>query len=231
MNYKLDYQMKTIIYMHICGINNWKEIVKNLFDRIRSSGLYDKIDEIRYGFIGEYDCLKDEIFKDPKFCNVLWSSDINLRETVTLNKLWYAAKEEEFNVLYLHSKGVSYNGQDQRILNWVEYLTHYNVDRHEDCIENLNNGADVVGVITSNYLMFHYSGNFWWSKSVYINRSVQFCVHYAYNAPEFWITSPRNGLYVDLNYSSDRYDGTSSNIEYKNKPLNIKKYKYTLEIT
>ena len=232
MNYKLDYQMKTIIYMHICGINNWQEIVKNLFDRIRSSGLYDKIDELRYGFLGEYDSLKDEIFKDPKFQNVLWSSDIHLYESVTLNKMWYAAKEEEFNVLYLHSKGVSYNGKEQRIIDWVEYLTYFNIDKHEVCIDNLNNGADVVGVNIRNHIMFHYSGNFWWSKSAYINKSTQYCFHYAYNAPEFWITSPREGRYVDLNCLNDvYYHGIFSDLEYKNKPLNIKKYKYTLEIT
>jgi hypothetical protein len=223
--------MKTIIYMHICAINNWKEIIKNLFDRIRSSGLYDKIDELRYGFLGNPDCLKDEIFKDPKFHNILWSSDINLRETVTLNKLWYAVKEEEFNVLYLHSKGVSHNGQNRDITDLVEYLTYYNVDRYEDCINQLNNGADVVGVNISNFMMFHYSGNFWWSKSAYIGKTIQYCVHFSYHAPEFWITSSREGTYVELNYLNDVYDGIFSKLEYKNKPLNIKKYKYTLEIT
>ena len=91
-------------------LNNWKEIVKNLFDRIRSSGLYDKIDEVRYGFLGNPDCLKDEIFKDPKFHNILWSSDINLRETVTLNKLWYAVKEEESKLIFIFiSKYIFYN--------------------------------------------------------------------------------------------------------------------------
>jgi len=231
MDYKLDYQMKTIIYMHICGLNNWKEIVKNLFDRIRSSGLYDKIDELRYGFLGEYDCLKDEIFKDPKFHNILYSPQMDLYESVTVNKIYYAAQEEEFNVLYLHSKGVSYNGEDQRILKWVEYLTYFNIDRHVDCIEQLKEN-DVVGVNIYNYIMLHYSGNFWWTKSSYINKSTQFCYHYTYNAPEYWITLSRDGSYVNLFHLEDNFANMKlSEEDYKNKPLNIKKYKYTLEIT
>lgn len=224
--------MKTYIYMHICAINNWKEIVKRLFDRIRSSGLYEKIDELRYGLLGEYSCLSDEIFKDPKFHNILWSSQLNLYESCTINKIWYAAKEEEFNVLYLHSKGVSYNGQDQRFIDLVEYLTYFNVDKHDICMEHLNNGADVVGVNMSNSTMIHYSGNFWWSKSSYINRSTQFCVSYCYQAPEYWITLSRDGTYVNLDSLDGRYyDGIYADVSYKTKPLNIKKYKYTLEIT
>lgn len=225
--------MKTYIYMHICTINNWKEIVKRLFDRIRSSGLYDKIEALRYGLLGDFNCLSDEIFKDPKFQNILYSPQLDLYETVTLNKVWWAAKEEEdFNVLYIHSKGVSYNGQDQRFIDLVEYLTYFNVDKHETCIEHLNNGGDVVGVNMSNTTMLHYSGNFWWCKSSYLRRSTQFCVSYCYQAPEYWITLSRDGTYIDL-YSLDGryYDGIYADVSYKTNPLNIKKYKYTLEIT
>jgi len=218
--------------MHICALNNWKEIVKGLFDRIRSSGLYDKIDALRYGLLGDYSCLSDEIFQDPKFRNILYSPQMDLYETATLNKLWYSAKEDEFNVLYLHSKGVSYNGQDQRILDWVEYLTYFNIDNHTTCIEQLDKGADVVGVNVSNKIMLHYSGNFWWTKSSYLNRSTQYCVHYSYNAPEYWITLSRDGTYIDLFFLEQNFALlTLSEEDYKNKPFNIKKYKYTLDIT
>jgi len=223
--------MKTYIYLHICALNNWKEIVTKLFDRIRSSGLYDKIDELRYSLLGDCSCLSDEIFKDPKFVNILYAPQMDLYESVTINKIYYAAKEEEFNVLYLHSKGVSYNGQDQRILKWVEYLTYFNIDRYADCLEQLKEN-DVVGVNIYNYIMLHYSGNFWWTKSSYINRSTQFCIHYTYNAPEYWITLSRDGSYINLFHLEDNFANMKlSEEEYKNKPLKIKKYKYTLEVS
>jgi len=221
--------MKTYIYMHICAINNWKEIVKKIFDRIRSSGLYDKIDGLFYGLLGDYSCLSDEIFQDPKFHNRLYSPELNLYEAATINKLWYAAKEEEFNVLYLHSKGVGYNGQDQRFIDLVEYLTYFNIDRYSDCLKELENGADVVGVNISHSTALHYSGNFWWAKSSYINRSTQFCTLYTYCAPEYWITLSRDGTYVDLNCLNETYyDGIYADMSYKTNPFNIKKYNYTL---
>ena len=221
--------------MHICAINNWKEIAKGLFDQIRSSGLYEKIDELRYGLLGDHECLKDEILQDPKFHNVLWSSQLDLYETCTINKIWYASREEDdFIVLYLHTKGVGYNGYDLRITNWTNFMAYFNIERHSDCLEQLENGADVVGVHISNSLMIHYSGNFWWSKSSYIRRSTQFCTQYTYCAPEYWITLSRDGTYVDLCDNPPYfYDDPleEQGLRYKNKPLNIKKYKYTLEIT
>ena len=65
--------MKTIIYLHICAINTWRDVVKRLFDRIKSSGLYDKIDGLYYSLLGDYECLNDDVLKDPKFHNVLYS--------------------------------------------------------------------------------------------------------------------------------------------------------------
>jgi hypothetical protein len=91
---------------------------------------------------------------------------------------------------------------------------------------------DVVGVNIYNHIMLHYSGNFWWTKSSYLNKSTQYCIHYTYNAPEYWITLSRDGSYINLFHLEQNFALMKlSEEEYKNKPLNIKKYKYTLEIT
>lgn len=39
--------MNIYIYFHICCINNWKDVFNNLFNKIKDSGLYDIIKEIR----------------------------------------------------------------------------------------------------------------------------------------------------------------------------------------
>jgi len=223
--------MKTYIYLHICAIGNWEAIVKRLLNRIKSSGLYDKIDQLRYSLLGDKNCLNNEIFRDAKYINILWSSDLKLYETCTINKIWYDSQEEEFNILYIHSKGVSHNKSETMITNWVEYLTYFNIDRYENCLYYLKDN-DVVGVNISNYIMLHYSGNFWWSKSSYIKQSTQYCVHYTYNAPEYWITLSRDGSYIDLFHLEDNFFNLRVHEHnYKNKPLNIKQYKYILKIT
>jgi hypothetical protein len=226
--------MKTYIYLHICAIGHWEIVVKRLLDRIKSSGLYDKIDELRFSLLGDYAHLSNDLLQDPKYKNVLWSSDLKLYEACTLNKIWYASREEEpFNVLYLHSKGVTHDPSNTQITNWVEYLTYFNVDRYKDCLEYLKNN-DVVGVNISTDTSLHYSGNFWWSKSSYIEKSTQYCKLYCYCAPEYWITMSREGSYVDMcdksnNLYSDWYTEVYDKTNYKIVPNVTKIYKYTAE--
>jgi hypothetical protein len=224
--------MKTYIYLHICAIGQWEIIVKRLLDRIKSTGLYDKIDELRFSLLGDYGHLSNHLLQDPKYKNILWSSDLSLYEACTLNKIWYAAQEEApFNVLYLHTKGVTHSPDDVNITKWVEHLTYFNINHHSLCLDYLKD-HDVVGVNISNSTMIHYSGNFWWSKSSYIARSTQFCIAYCYNAPEYWITLSRDGSYVDLD---DLYNGWYNSVtnhnDYEKPPFNVKIYKYTLEVS
>ena len=224
--------MKTYIYLHICASGHWEIIVKRLLDRIKSSGLYDKIDELRFSLLGDYVHLSNDLLQDPKYKNILWSTDLTLYERCTLNKIWYAARDEEpFNVLYLHSKGITRHPDDVSITSWVEHLTYFNIDKHSICLDYLKD-HDVVGVNMSTIMMLHYSGNFWWSKSSYIAKSTQFCEQYCYNAPEFWITLSRDGSYVDLyDMNKSWYSTIYQTIDYKSDPMNVKIYKYTLEIS
>jgi hypothetical protein len=39
--------MNTYIYIHVCCINNWKEIFNKLLFDIKESKLYDKVTKIR----------------------------------------------------------------------------------------------------------------------------------------------------------------------------------------
>jgi len=55
--------MKNIIYIHICCINNYRQVVNQLFYDIKQSGLYDIVQEIRCCILGNYD---PELFIDKK---------------------------------------------------------------------------------------------------------------------------------------------------------------------
>ena len=47
VKHNLHRNEKVYIYMHICCIANWKQVVDGLFDDIKQSGLYEKVIEIR----------------------------------------------------------------------------------------------------------------------------------------------------------------------------------------
>jgi len=156
------------IYIHICILNNWKDIVDRLYFKIKNSGLYNIIKEIRISILGDYINNKDfEFFNDIKSKIIYQSTDISLHEKITINKLYEDCSNEDFYVLYLHSKGVEHFKENIKNINdWVDYLSFLNIYKYDKCIGLLNNNSDTVGcnLQISNDYPLHYSGNFWWSK-------------------------------------------------------------------
>jgi len=198
------------IYIHVSCINTWKTVFQKLLGDIKRSGLYDKAREIRIGVLGG--CSRDAIFDDPKISVMFDDGNLALHETSTINRLYEDAKRGDFDVLYLHTKGVTKVGS-KPVEDWVDYMLHFAVHNHEKCIELLKGGRDAVGVNLLNEPAVHYSGNFWWSKTEYIRR-LERCEHTHYHAPEFWLCSDTNGKFESLwdsgiNHYHNRYPKSS----------------------
>ena len=104
--------------------------------------------------------------------------------------------KEDFNVLYLHSKGVKWNNKKQCISDWVSLLLYFNIKYHEEILNKLDN-YDVIGVNLSLENIIHFSGNFWWSKSSYI-KTLNKEIMKQYCGPEFWITQKKTGKFLSL---------------------------------
>lgn len=212
--------MNIYIYIHVCCINNWIEILYNLLNKIKCSGLYDNIDEIRCCILGNYE--NNKLFDDPKIKIIAQSDDLSLYEVFTINKLYEDSLIEDFKVLYIHTKGLNHNGKNICVLDWVEYISHFNINNYDTCLKLLDN-FDTVGVnlqVAHNKYL-HYSGNFWWSKSSYIKK-LEKCIYYSYNAPEFWITEKKIGKYICLWKSdcNDHYTDRYTSDKYINKEMN-----------
>lgn len=203
-----------IIYIHVCCLNNWKDVFDRILFKIKHSGLYDKTVEIRCVILGDY----DNSINDPKIKIVYKSPDISLYERVTINKIYNnsIATDTNYNILYLHTKGVSYEKQSQpykkNIYDWVEYMLFFTVYHYKKCLTLLEkyNG---VGVNLQFLPTLHFSGNMWWSKSSHI-RKLGECVDMSYNGPEFWLTK------LGKNFMS-LWD---SNINHYNAPYPQKEY-------
>ena len=188
---------KIIMFYHVAAINDWQKIFACQMAKIKRSGLYDELSEINIGFLG---ISGEAVFQgDPKIKVIYRSEHTEEGELPTLGALWNKTKNDDFNVLYMHTKGVSrqprlmfapnikqlyrlvrgyfiYNN----IIAWRNYMEHFNVFCWKDCCELLKL-FDAVGVEWLNagtlfdgkpVLYGHFSGNFWWSKSEYI-RTLQ----------------------------------------------------------
>jgi hypothetical protein len=168
--------MKLKVFYHILMINDWEKIVKEQLNLIVRSGLYDEIDSIEIGALGnDIEKLQKIVKKYDKADIVRYSDKIDLYEFWTLKIAWHqSGKEKPFYGLYLHTKGVSYPGNEGGKY-WRDYMNHYNITLYKESIKKLRKGFDTCGVkmLTKKdrpAFKLHYSGNFFWFKSSYLKR-------------------------------------------------------------
>lgn len=189
-----DYQIKEYnrnlsipihIFIHICAIENWREIFNELLNEIKKSGLYEIITKIHLGILGDVNIINDEIFIDDKF-NILYiDQKINLYENYTINRIkmfCYESVEEEIYILYLHTKGVRKAGNEKVVKSWRDMMNYFLVEKYKICLDLLSHyntlGNNIVNshiyqkndVSISDKHTLHYSGNYWWAKKSYINN-------------------------------------------------------------
>lgn len=201
---------KIYIYVHIAAINNWFDVWHRIFEKIENSGLYDIINEIRIGFLGNEENFKllDQYIEGKTKIRVCQSENLKEYEKFTLEKLWVDAQSEDFYVLYLHTKGVSrYNQNNYRnIENWAIYLEHFLIERYVE-IFNLffEKDVDVVGCdfrdlaypwYPRSQKRYYFEGNLWWSKSEHI-KYLPSKIGNRYVDPELWIGS-NPGVYCEI---------------------------------
>lgn len=222
-NKKLE-DVPIYIYFHVCCINNWKEIFSRLLFKIKNSGLYNVVKEIKCVVLGD-----DEGFiNDPKINIIFRSLNINLFEKKIINLLYddCVNSNEEFKVLYIHTKGVRHFNNpkyEKNVYDWTEYMSYFNIYNFNLCLNELNNSDSVgVNLQASNDCPLHYSGNFWWSKASHISKlNIITENNYSYNAPEFWVTST-NGIYKSLwNSNTHHYNEPCPHFLYENKQISI----------
>lgn len=170
------------VYIHIAIIGTVNSVLLNLINRIKSSGLYDNCNKIYLIYNGNKDWIDIDIFGD-KYVQVYANPDVSKCEFPTLDLIWQHCQNEDLKILYLHTKGVTKPGV-QNIIDWVNYLSYFNIDKWRDRINELDSN-DCTGVnfggnpndinehpSTWGYgkAPLHYSGNFWWSKSSHIKN-------------------------------------------------------------
>jgi len=214
------------IYIHVSCIGNYIDVFDDLIKQIKKSGLYDKVEQIRCCVLGNSTLSFSDSFSD-KIVLRKSSVDLSLYEAFTINTIREDIKVGDFNVLYLHTKGVTkcYFTQYVNIKSWVDYMCYFNITHHAKCIELLKEN-DTVGVNINSKPEIHYSGNFWWSKSSYL-RKLNECTIQTYNSPEFWLTEQKKGNFVSLwqskiNHYLHYYDESN----YKNKGVKILVYQF-----
>lgn len=184
----------------ICCINNYLEVVEEQMS-VLEKGLLDAT-KILIIFITNYNP-KDEPLhnllsrfdKNQKI--VLVTTPENLYEKFAVNNYKRYIPDVDYLVYYFHTKGIK--PPNDPLLHIFrsrrQLLNYYTLEKYIINIQLLEN-YDAVGCSLHLYPKKHFSGNFWWSKSSYVNTLCD--INDKYLSPEMYILSNDACKYISL---------------------------------
>lgn len=184
-----------ICYFHICQKTHWQKSFDMIFDRIKSSSLYEQTHEIRLGVVYDNQFTDDARFHDPKM-SIIHQGPASAYERPTLLHIKTASLADPSNTLYyyVHTKGLQHfdTPRESHVLDWIKLMLYWNIERWQLAMESVT--KEEYWTYGCNFTGIHYSGNFWWSKKSHIARLSNTIPDY-YTAPEDWVTMLYYGCY------------------------------------
>lgn len=149
-------------------VNEWRSIVAEQLEAMKSSGLLDDAKLVVHAFPTASSPELVSMLSDIPRCQLQVSSK-NEFEIPALEAM--LACEDDI-CLYLHTKGVTKNAKHEAACtaNWRRYMMHWCVGKWRRCVELLNDGADAVGVEFKTQPFKHFSGNFFWTTRQHLQH-------------------------------------------------------------
>lgn len=192
----------------ICCFRNYLEIVEEQLKLLYESGLYNETYKLLI-FICLYDKNNNELNSilkkyDPENKFELITTEENLYEKFAINNYKKYIREDNYYLYYFHTKGLK--NLDDPGFNIIksrrQILNFYIIQKYKICIKLLKM-YDAVGCSLSLYPKKHFSGNFWWSKSEYLNTLEN--INNGYLSPEMYVLSNDNCKSVSLSQQSNNH--------------------------
>ena len=234
---------KIIVFLHICYSEQGILIMNEQIEYIIKSEIFKYIDIIYLCIVG----LNKEIeINYPKVKIYYYDPNNYLYELKTINEIYnYSLINENAYILYIHTKGVRNAGNNDVVKSWRNMMEYFLIEKGLYCIKGLDYfdviGNNIINQICSNFNevcvnknhCYHFSGNFWWSKSSYIKKLNKLDLinldenhSYRYKA-ENWILSYQD----DINIGILNQDYTNLHPyhrfvfdSYKNQKIILKKF-------
>lgn len=172
---------KPILFIHCGNSGSGKcyPIMEEYFEYIDKSGCKDLIDIKIFSTGGT----KPTFVDANNHC-----FDYGMGEFYTLGNMKTICNSIDENVPigYVQTKG-EHNGHDNpAIIDWRNYMAYFAIRNMSMCIDSIREGFDAVGVDWHVLPNRHFSGNFWWSSSLYIKSLPEI------NPPKFSIIRHNN---------------------------------------
>lgn len=156
---------KPVVFLHIATIGNFQEVFDELIGKLIASELIPGNADLVVGIVG----MGNLLLPSDVPCLISRDSDVEIGEFFTLNliKKFVIQNQGSFPVAYIHSKGVS-TPNSASIRDWRAYMSYFVIDEWAAALRNLGN-YDAIGVDFQNLPAPHFSGNYWWANSSYLD--------------------------------------------------------------
>ena len=222
-----DKPIQTACFIHSCHLeSSGTDKLDALLDSMSTSGILKDLDIIVINNIGIQLNVNKYMKYDPRIQILQHSSDRNLFEIPTLKIIKeFSINNPNVNVLYLHTKGISYDTKDYRYhagLDWIEYMLYFLVSRYTECLQLLKT-SDTVGCNYSASPSPHYSGNFWWASTNYL-KALSTDSLVSKMSAEWWVLSGNPKKYVLHNSNKNHFTQHYKLEEYCKKALVVYTY-------
>jgi hypothetical protein len=179
------------VFYHVAHIGErWQSIDREISNALAASGLMECVD-----LFVRNDCRRGELFEFP-----------------TIDMLREFSFNNDYYVLYLHTKGVTQ--PIQSVDDWRACMLYWIVERWRECVEKLDEGRDAVGINHMASPVRHFQGNFWWAKTQLIRnlgrvQDVQYKPTHTNQTErhkaEFWLLGKGANAYEPYHHRIDPY--------------------------
>jgi FkbM family methyltransferase len=181
------------IFIDTKGLERGINIIQRQFNKMINSGLLDKCKTLYIGYVSCIDFPCENIINHPKV-KIIATKDVG-NEGVTTKALkeFCDLQNDENLILYIHNRGISHFENSPSDY-WTFMMEYFVIERWEHSIQLLKNkytcGCELWSHghrINLNDFIFHYSGNFWWSRCSYIKLLNYPNFDNRYSESEDWI--------------------------------------------
>jgi hypothetical protein len=189
----------------ICCMRNYLEVVEEQLQIVTSSGLYNITSKFLF-FITLYNTDIEKIIQKYDLENkvIVVKSNENLYEKFAINNYKkYIDQNEKYYLYYFHTKGLS-KMDDPKFYEYVsrrKLLNFYTLEKYKLNIKLLEK-YDAVGCSMCLHPKTHFSGNYWWSKSEYMNTLPE-KINDGYLSPEMYILTNDTCKAVSLSQNTN----------------------------
>jgi len=194
---------KLAVFYHLYQYGDWQNFLAEQSQLLIDSGLVKACNLVYVGVNG------NDIPKSFGKFRFIKNPEPWTEETPTLTALKdFCAQNSDYSVLYIHTKGISQPMQSTH--DWRKIMEYFCIEKWRDAVQKLQE-YDAVGCLYMDQCYYgffpHFSGNFWWANSDYINKlDHSFLNDGIRQNREFWIGTGNGSLYSFYTTGLNHYE-------------------------